>query len=294
MECHTDTAVYLSHLGSIDISYVSRVVWLKRQQTPNLELIMQLKYLALAPVFAVLSGCGGEDSSSLNSNNPANSTGQFYGYHINNTQVAGLYLNIPTSGQNFTGRLSFQYGNCSMSSLQTLPLIGQKTNTNLSATASGNLDVDQASRFISFSLVNSIFTDTAIYQGTYSKTAGDLLRNPSNCSAYTLNSPAGWRAWRTGTFQPSTFQIEKTTGMGIRWSAATLSNAIADQTMIMVIDPAKESTANNAIVEQRWVSALPTIASFNNLSTGKSYNMVIQVFDQNKSLIAYGNQSVTF
>lgn len=264
-----------------------------------LDLMMNMKYLVLLPLTAVLSACGG-GSDSTNSSNPHGAGGLFFGAYAEtaggtdtDSSVGGMYLQLPSKDADFNGRMSFQYQDCQ--STNALAISGEKILKQLSvAKIEGQLDlVNSSDPKVIFSFAGE-FTNGNAYQGKYNRigalTTSNENRTAAGCHSYVLANKGQWAAWPQNTNAPSTFLISNSGNM-VQWPV--LPNM--SKTVVMFLDPAKLNTAGaNAFVLQRTVSGIPATTAAPLGSAGKTYRVVVQVFDANNGVIAYDDALLTF
>lgn len=263
-----------------------------------LDLMMNMKYLVLLPLTAVLSACGG-GSDSTNSSNTHGAGGLYFGAYAEtaggtdtDSSVGGMYLQLPSKDADFNGRMSFQYQDCQ--STNALAISGEKILKQLSiAKIEGQLDpVNNSDPKVIFSFAGEF--DNNAYRGKYNRigalTTSNENRTASGCHSYVLANKGLWAAWPQNTNAPSTFQIKVVNGL-VTWDPQPNMS----KTVVMFLDPDKLTTAGaNAFVLQRTVSGIPATTTAPLGSSGKTYRVVVQVFDANNGVIAYDDALLSF
>lgn len=260
---------------------------------------MNMKYLVLLPMVALLSACGGGSGDATNTSSTTHGAGGlFFGAYAETaggtdaeSAVGGLYLQLPSKDADFNGRMSFQYKDCQ--NTNALKISGEKLLKELTlGRVEGLLDpvaTDDAKVFFGFS---GSYGDGNVYGGKYERvgTTSNQARTAAGCLSYMLAYKGQWVAWPQGSHAPADFQITQS-GSVVQWPV--LSNM--SKTVVMFLDPSKVTTAGaDALVLQRIVNSLPATTLAPSGSSGKTYRVVVQAFDATNRLIAYDDATMTF
>lgn len=254
----------------------------------------------------LLSGCGGDSvTPPALTDGPG---GKFYGYyqqtpHTPNPQsdIGGLYLSLPSSEGNFSGRMSFQFFPCQ--GTNTLDISGSKLTAYLkAATVTGTFDFPSISHLSGFTPIfaatfgGSYSREGDNYNGQYTrqnKTGDDGV--PSNCGDYTVADKGSWHVYKDSFIYPATFNVTQTTGL-INWTPV----ANATKALIMIVSPDSVGTINNGFAKQIVINATPTtplplsIAAPTDISRSSSYLTAVELFDSNNQLVAFKTQAMMF
>jgi hypothetical protein len=266
---------------------------------PILDLMMNMKYLVLLPLTAMLSACGGGSDDSTNTSSPHGEGGLYFGAYAEtaggtdaDSAVGGLYLQLPSKDSDFNGRMSFQYRDCQ--NTNALKISGEKLLKELTlGRVEGLLDpvaTDDKKVFFSFS--GSYSTNSKLYGGSYDRvgTTSNEARTAAGCLSYMLAYKGRWVAWPQGSHSPANFNIFRN-GNIVQWPVVDKMS----KTVVMFLDPSKVTTAGaDAVILQRVVDGLPATTLAPSASAGKTYRVVVQVFDVSNSLIAYDDATMTF
>lgn len=263
------------------------------------------------PLF--LTGCGsGTTDQVLDSITPPSLEdgpgGRFYGYyqqsvHTPNPQsdIGGLYVSLPSSGGDFSGRMSYQFFACQ--GTNTLDISGTKLTAYLkAATVTGTFDLPSMGSLSGFmplfiaTFGGSYSREGDNYKGQYTRqnmTGDDDV--PSNCGDYTVADKGSWQVYKETKVFPPTFRVTQTTG-AINWTPV----ANATKALIMIISPSQMGTSHNALVKQIIIaptSAIPLpsyLAAPTDIARGSSYLTVVELFDNNNQLVAFKTQPMMF
>jgi hypothetical protein len=262
--------------------------------------MMNMKYIVLLPMIAMLSACGGgSGDTNTSTTSPHGAGGLFFGAYAETaggtdaeSAVGGLYLQLPSKDSDFNGRMSFQYKDCQ--NTNALKISGEKLLKELTlGRVEGLLDpvaTDDQKVFFSFS--GSYSSSSAAYSGSYNRvgTTSNEARTAAGCLSYMLAYKGQWVAWPQGSHAPAEFQITQSAGV-VQWPVV----ANMSKTVVMFLDPSKVVTAGaDALVLQRIVNALPATTLAPSGSSGKTYRVVVQAFDASNRLIAYDDATMTF
>lgn len=253
----------------------------------------------------LLSACGGGTTEQvIDSITPPGLEegpgGRFYGYYLQTqntvdplSNVGGLYLTLPSSGGNFSGRMSFQFLACQRTN--ALSISGEKVLSQLKVgTITGSLDS------ISLENLNPIFN--GFFSGSYSRAGdnyhGEYNRNlvsgedikTTDCGNYTVADKGSWQVYKADKSFPSTFSVTQT-GDLINWSYVDK----ATKALIMIINQDQVDSGNNAIIRQIITPAatLNTLAA-TNVTRGVPYLAVVELFDAESKPIAFKTLEVKF
>lgn len=254
----------------------------------------------------LLVGCGGGTTNQvLNSITPPaladGPGGRFYGYYIqsdNNvdlhSNIGGLYLSLPNSEASFSGRISYQFFDCQRTN--ALNISGQKTTAYLNGTSIGSLDsatIDQPNPTFSATFSGSYSRTNDNYAGTYNRIDknGDDVKSVASCGTYTVADKGNWQVYKETQVFPTNFSITKT-GDLLNWSFV----ANADKAVIMILDPAKINSGDNAFIRQIVTTAAPSTLNVvnSNVIRGQPYIAVVELFDVNNAPVAFETLAVTF
>jgi len=254
----------------------------------------------------LFAGCGGGTTDQvLNSVTPPaladGPGGNFYGYYIQSdnvvdpaTNIGGLYLSLPNSEASFTGRMSYQFFDCQRTN--ALNISGQKTTAYLNGTSIGTLDsatVDQPNPTFSATFAGSYSRTGDNYTGKYNRIDknGDDIKTVAGCGTYTVADKGTWQVYKESVVFPTNFTITRT-GDLLNWSFVTT----AEKALIMILDPAKISNGNNAVIRQIVTTATPSTINVvnSNVTRGQPYLAVVELFDSNNSPVAFETLAVSF
>ncbi|MDE2421498.1 MAG: hypothetical protein KGO49_10000 [Gammaproteobacteria bacterium] len=254
----------------------------------------------------LLAGCGGGTTDQvLNSVTPPaladGPGGNFYGYYIQSdnvvdpaTNIGGLYLSLPNSEASFTGRMSYQFFDCQRTN--ALNISGQKTTAYLNGTSIGTLDsatVDQPNPTFSATFSGSYSRTGDNYTGKYNRIDknGDDIKTVAGCGTYTVADKGTWQVYKEAFVFPANFTITQT-GDLLNWSFVNG----AQKALIMILDPAKISSGNNAVIRQIVTTAAPNTINVvnNNVTRGQPYRAVVELFDSSNSPVAFETLAVSF
>ena len=256
----------------------------------------------------LLTGCGsGTTDQVIGSITPPalqdGAGGNFYGYFLQSdtvidpvTNVGGLYLSLPSSGGNFSGRMSFQFFDCQRTN--ALALSGQKLTAylktlppyNLGTLDSVTLANPNTSIITNFS--GSYSRESDDYSGIYNRVdkTGDDRRTVANCGSYTIADNGTWQVYKADKSFPNNFSVTQT-GDLINWTYVDSAN----KALIMIVNPDQVGTDNNALIRQIIAPAMTmnTLAA-TNVTRGQSYLAVVELFDINNKPVAFKTLTVKF
>jgi hypothetical protein len=257
----------------------------------------------------LLAGCGsGTTDQVIHSITPPSLAdgpgGNFYGYYIQSdnivdpiTNVGGLYFSLPSSDGTWSGRMSFQFFDCQHTNV--LSLNGQKLTAYLKTLPPYNIGT-----LDSVTLANPNTGIVTNFSGNYSRTndnyagdytrvdkSGDDHRTVENCGSYTIADKGTWQVYKQTQIFPTNFKVTQT-GDLLNWSFV----ATANKALIMIIDPAKVSSDNNALIRQIVTTAAPSTINLvnSNVTRGQSYLAVVELFDTNNVPVAFETLTVNF
>lgn len=253
----------------------------------------------------LLTGCGsGTTDQVLNSITPPaledGAGGRFYGYFLQSdnvvdpkTNVGGLYLSLPNSGGNFSGRMSFQFLDCQRTN--ALSISGQKLTAYLkTGIISGSLDslnINNLNPIFNGFFSGSYSRAGDNYSGTYNRNlvTGDDVKSTS-CGNYTVADKGTWQVYKADKSFPNNFSVMQT-GDLINWTYVDS----ATKALIMIVNPDQVDSGNNAFIQQIITPAmtLNTLAA-TNVTRGQPYLAVVELFDINNNPVAFKTIAVKF
>lgn len=263
------------------------------------------KLLFASCITLLLTGCGsGTTDQVLDSITPPaladGAGGPFYGYFLQSdnvidpaTNIGGLYLSLPNSEGNFSGRMSFQLTPCQRTN--ALSISGKKLTAYLkTGIISGSLDslnINNLNPYFNGFFSGSYSRTDDNYSGTYNRNLvnGDDVKS-TNCGNYTVADKGTWQVYKASQSFPSNFTVTKTEDL-INWSFVVN----ADKALILIVDPTQVDTANNAFIRQIITPAatLTTVAA-TNVTRGQPYLAVVELFDVDNKPVAFKTLAVSF
>lgn len=262
--------------------------------------------LSLMTILSILlASCGGDNGTSIISTPPAledGPGGQFFGFYAESNEVndpdpavGGIYLDIPGSEGNVKGRMSFQYADCQRTNALTI-LARKLTRYITAGTATGTIDSVSTSmpdNTVLFTFTGDYSRSSNNYNGNYDRgSRGNEQRTESNCITYTLAQKGHWTVYPADTVFPSGFSLNKD-GQLLYWQNAP-TNAV--RALVDIINPdAVGTSSDNGFVLQRSIK--PIIApsmTLPMLQSGKSYIVLVELFDNSNNIVAFKQQPFTF
>jgi len=258
----------------------------------------------------LLTGCGGGTTDQvLDSVTPPALTdgpsGRLFGYFLQSDEatdpvgnIGGMYLRLPSGEGHFDGRMSFQF-NSDCQRTNALQISGTKVFSNLNAgTITGSIDdatLSEPNNSFVGTFSGSYKRDNDNYTGKYNRTgfSSDDTKTPAVCPglSYRVASKGLWAVYKQDTVLPVGFNVTQTADL-INWTFV----ANASKAVIMIISPSQVDTANNAIIRQMVVPAVPmTVNVVNaNVARGQADLVVVELFDSNNTLVGFKTITATF
>lgn len=280
--------------------------------------------VALSGLMLGLAGCGGSGSTQdflppALTNAPG---GQWIGFYRESLDsgdpdpaVGTLYMTTTSDNGGFKGRMSFQYQDCQKTN--TIEVKGDKTTRYLNGLASGSLDsisINNPDTTFGNAIFPVIFqgdfsSTYQVYSGSYVRSnRGNDVRTVDACTPvyrYTLANKGNWSVFPRDSQIPQNFTVSASGTTGVQWSGVSLngvgSTVKPTTAIVAVLSPNLIDSGDNAFVRQKMIplTQLDGSGSAELLDTaavqpGVPYWVVVQLFDQNRELIALHSATLTF
>jgi len=259
----------------------------------------------------LLTACGGGSDDSFGPAVENQPGGNLFGYYAESLDandpdptVGGIYVDAPKSTGAVKGRMSFRYFGCQAGGINSLEVKGQKATSKIIGTVEGTLDSESSinnNQNIALTFNTSYKRGDNRYEGDYTIGGNDKndLRTLRNCGltgdqTFTLARKGSLTLYPADTVMPTNFDIKQ---LG-RIISFDNQPSTARKLLVNVIDPsAIGSSGSNGIIYQQVATDLRLLTTeipSSEVSAGKNYIVVVQLFDNNNQPVAFKQETMKF
>lgn len=259
----------------------------------------------------LLTACGGGSDDSFGPAVENQPGGNLFGYYAESLDandpdptVGGIYVDAPKGTGAVKGRMSFRYFGCQAGGINSLEVKGQKATSKIIGTVEGTLDSESSinnNQNIALTFNTSYKRGDNRYEGDYTIGGNDKndLRTLRNCGltgdqTFTLARKGSLTLYPADTVMPTNFDIKQ---LG-RIISFDNQPSTARKLLVNVIDPsAIGSSGSNGIIYQQVATDLRLLTTeipSSEVSAGKNYIVVVQLFDNNNQPVAFKQETMKF
>lgn len=259
----------------------------------------------------LLTACGGGSDDSFGPAVENQPGGNLFGYYAESLDandpdptVGGIYVDAPKGTGAVKGRMSFRYFGCQAGGINSLEVKGQKATSKIIGTVEGTLDSESSinnNQNIAITFNTSYKRGDNRYEGDYTIGGNDKndLRTLRNCGltgdqTFTLARKGSLTLYPADTVMPNNFDIKQ---LG-RIISFDNQPSTARKLLVNVIDPsAIGSSGSNGIIYQQVATDLRLLTTeipSSEVSAGKNYIVVVQLFDNNNQPVAFKQETMKF